>query len=139
MNLTATDLLNATDADLARYTGDPWPWQTRDLARKEQDRRSYLAKMAALEPGDGVHYTVGTDRYSATVVSITPSRHRIVVQDDEARQTGDYFGAQRWDCTPNPDGPLRTFTRRASGIYRERGCDHGILRAGRDHYQDPHL
>ena len=54
--------------------------------------------------------SVGSDRYGATVVEVSPKR--IVVQYDDARQTGDYYGNQQWEHTRNPNGRTVTFTLR---------------------------
>lgn len=65
---------------------------------------------AAITPGMGATVFAGSDCYGATVVFASPKR--IVVQYDDARQTGDYFGNQVWEHTPDAHGRTMTFTLR---------------------------
>lgn len=134
---TTEQIKTATDDELQRMTGDPWPWATRDAARDELARRRYVAAMAALQPGDGACYSIGSDRYAVTVIKRTPAT--ITVQMDHARNVGGPYPAQDWEFTPNPDGTVMVFTRRKDGGYRAKGGNCGFLRAGRDHYMDPHF
>lgn len=54
--------------------------------------------------GDGATYNVGSDRYAATVIKVTP--RTVTIQDDIAKATLDsnYFGDQKYTYTPDPSG-----------------------------------
>jgi hypothetical protein len=96
-----------------------------------------------IRPGMGATISCGSDRYGATVVEVSPKR--IVVQYDDARQTGDYFGNQVWEHTRDPNGRTVTFTLRTLKggrlCWAEEGCswrDSSRLSVGeRETYQDP--
>lgn len=57
--------------------------------------------------GDGATYSVGSDRYPATVIAKTA--HTVTLQDDtfKAGEGHNYFGSQVWVFSPNPEGPTR--------------------------------
>jgi hypothetical protein len=56
--------------------------------------------------GDGACYSVGSDRYPATVIAKTAKT--VTFQDDEFRagEGHNYFGAQNWVFSPNPNGHI---------------------------------
>tara|TARA_R100001510_G_scaffold48859_1_gene46917 strand:+ start:466 stop:786 length:321 start_codon:yes stop_codon:yes gene_type:complete len=94
--------------------------------------------------GDGATIFVGSDRYAATVVEVSKTGHRVIVQRDSATLVGgNFFGTvQEHEFRRNPDGKKTTFTRRRDGGYREQGCHYNgarFLGAGRDQYRDPHF
>lgn len=61
-------------------------------------------RTASIDLGTGACYSVGSDRYPATVIAKTPST--IIVQDDNftAGEGHNYFGAQVWNFSPNLNG-----------------------------------
>jgi hypothetical protein len=63
---------------------------------------------SAVNIGDGACYSVGSDRYPATVISKTT--RTITVQNDNftVAREHNYFGAQDYDFTPNPTGHTMT-------------------------------
>lgn len=91
--------------------------------------------------GQAATVYIGSDRYAATVVEATASK--VVVQEDtyKAQAGSDYFGDQKYDYFPNPDGRTWTFTLRKNGAFVIKG---GNLRSGigvsvgsRETYFDP--
>jgi hypothetical protein len=74
--------------------------------------------------GDAATYSVGSDSYPATVVKVSPSGHRVTLQDDSWKVTSgsmmdgsaDFKSASR----------LTSVTRRADGKYRLVGWDRGV-------------
>lgn len=86
--------------------------------------------------GDGATYSVGSDRYPATVIAKTA--HTVTVQDDlsTAGPGHNYFGAQNWLFSPNPNG--RTMVARWSA--KRNGFvanGHKIHVGARGAYQNP--
>ncbi len=49
--------------------------------------------------GEGMSGGFGGDCYSYTVTKVTPSGSTITLREDTAKQTGDYFGNQKWEVT----------------------------------------
>jgi len=96
-----------------------------------------------IRPGMGATVSCGSDRYGCTVIAATAKR--VVVQYDDARQTGDYYGHQRWEHTRDPNGRTVTFTLRTLKggrlCWAEEGRswrDSARLSVGvRETYQDP--
>lgn len=60
--------------------------------------------------GDGATYSIGSDRYAATVVKVEISKSgktiTVTIQDDnrEAAPGSNYYGKQEYIYTPNPNG-----------------------------------
>lgn len=77
--------------------------------------------------GEAATVYIGSDRYAATVVSVSPSK--VIVQEDtyKAQEGSDYFGDQKYDYFSNPDGRTWTFTLRKNGAFVIKG---GNLRSG---------
>jgi hypothetical protein len=96
-----------------------------------------------IRPGMGATVSCGSDRYGCTVIAATAKR--VVVQYDDARQTGDYYGHQRWEHYQDPNGRTATFTLRTLKggrlCWAEEGRswrDSARLSVGvRETYQDP--
>lgn len=65
-------------------------------------------RTADIELGTGACYAIGSDRYPATVIAKTAST--ITVQNDTftAGESHNYFGAQVWNFSPNPNGHTMT-------------------------------
>lgn len=86
---------------------------------------------------------IGSDRYGVTVVEV--SKKEIVVQFDEAKNEGDYYGIQRWVHTADPQGRTKRFTARTlkggGQVWAEAGQSwksSARLSVGyRDSYRDP--
>lgn len=91
--------------------------------------------------GDGVTYTVGSDRYPYTVVEIL-SPKKIAIQADFYRRTDNngYGGTQEYAYTPNPDAAREYISLRTDDSWRKVGES---LKSGRfiigkrQAYQDP--
>src|SRR5207247_2498802 len=90
------------------------------------------------EVGSGATYAIGSDRYAATVIKVSPSGHQVTVQDDEDRLTsGSPFSeAQTYEYLRNASGRVMTFTwSRKYGRYVNGGSYRltlGVRRAYRD-------
>lgn len=99
------------------------------------------ATSAPVTVGDAATVHIGSDRYAATVVAATPSA--VTVQDDtyKAQPDSDYFGNQKYDYFPNPDGRTWTFTRRKNGAFVLKGSAArngiGVSIGSRETYFDP--
>lgn len=81
---------------------------------------------------------IGSDRYPATVVKVSPSGKTITVRDDIATFVGHdgSFGVQKWTFSPDPKGRETTFRLTKRGWTR--GCYRLVL-GERDRYDDPHF
>ena len=91
-----------------------------------------------IEIGTGATYSVGSDRYPATVVAKTAKTVTVQSDDFRAGEGHNYFGAQNWICTPNPNRPktvLRWSEKRQRWIGN--GCAYHI--GHRSAYQNPSL
>ena len=57
--------------------------------------------------GQGACFTVGSDRYPATVIKVTAKT--VTLQEANATPAAghEYFGSQKYEFTPNPNGALR--------------------------------
>lgn len=88
------------------------------------------------------YYTSGSDRYPCTVVEVSESGHRVVVeQDDYTVVEGSiYEGNAKYEFIRRKGGVSLTFTRRKDGKYRLEGDSYNILVLGEwgAHY-DPHF
>ena len=87
-------------------------------------------------------YTSGSDRYPCTVVSVSRSGHRIVVEQDNQKVVSGsgQDGSAKYEFSRNPGGPNRVYTRRQDGSYRGAGGSYSRLVLGEwDAYYDPHF
>jgi hypothetical protein len=94
----------------------------------------------APQVGDGATWSPWTDCYAATVIAVSPSGHKITIQDDLATVVRGSVqdGSAEYECRPNPSGPVRTATRRKDGKYRLAGWSSGgYVGRGRREYRDP--
>jgi len=87
------------------------------------------------EVGMGATMAVGSDRYAYTIVEVSESGKTVKIQGDITINEGDYFGTQKWVCTPNLEGPIKTARLSKSGYYLVGGSF--VFMGFRDHYQDP--
>lgn len=85
--------------------------------------------------GMGATMVVGSDRYAYTIVKVSESGKTIVIQSDIEKQVGEYFGNQKWEHTPNPEGAMRTVRLGKSGMYKSLGTP--VYIGFRDSYRDP--
>ncbi len=78
-------------------------------------------------------YVIGLDAYPVTIIERSGSGAKIKVQYDDfkAGPNHDYFGEQKWNIIRNPNGRIKTFTRRKNGKYRPVGTDSGYLVIGK--------
>lgn len=95
---------------------------------------------ATVEPEVGMAATVvhWTDRTAATVVEVSKTGHKLVVQEDTATRTDSngMSDAQSYSYERNPDGRLYEATRRKDGSYRLKGGDSRVLLGHREKYRD---
>lgn len=89
-------------------------------------------------PGLAATYRIGSDRYAATVIAVSPTAKKATVQLDHATRT-DANGmseSQSYTYTRDPKGAVHVFYRGADGAYRDRkrggSCTFGVRR----HYHD---
>lgn len=98
--------------------------------------------------GDGCTYTIGTDEYPCTVVSVGPSGHRVDAVYDRISDRFHPEAGQEFEVDgllfQVGNGKPHTFTRRSTGdataprwTWIEKGHQHGHLTLGRSHYRDP--
>jgi len=93
--------------------------------------------------GDGATWGVGSDRYAGTVIGVSASGHRVLVQADVARVVsgGEHDGSARYKYERNENGRILIFTRRKNGVYRMQGwkTTGGVSFGVRCAYRDPHI
>lgn len=97
--------------------------------------------MTKIEIGQHGSYGVGSDAYPCTVVEVSPSGHRVVVEIDDFRAGPghDYYGQQVWVFERRVGGERVVFTRRRNGSYIVKGSTFGGLSLrGWFAAQDPH-
>ena len=85
-------------------------------------------------------YQVGSDRYPCTVIEVSRTGHRIVVQNADYRLCSGNIQSeeQRYLFTADPTGRTTVFTRRTNGRYLPVGCKSGSLNLGQySAYRDP--
>jgi hypothetical protein len=58
--------------------------------------------------GEGMSGGWGGDCYSYTVTAVSASGKTVTVKEDRAKQTGDYFGSQKWEVTEQGVGREET-------------------------------
>lgn len=75
------------------------------------------------EVGMGATLVFWTDRKGATIVEVSASGKRIVVQEDKATRTDSHgmSDAQSYEHTPDPDAPRTAYTLRKNGRYVREG------------------
>lgn len=91
--------------------------------------------------GDGATILYWTDRQAVTIIEVSKSGKRVVVQEDKATRT-DNLGmsdCQSYSYEPNPEGTKHVFTLRNNGRWvrqgdTKRGC--GLRVGTRDQYHD---
>lgn len=100
----------------------------------------------SLSFGDGATYTVGSDRYPATVVGWKEFKsgpnageiRDIIVQIDKYEHVSGQYPDAVYAYTRNPDGQLLTFRKNSKGQFVSGG--YSYLHVGhRRFYQDPHF
>lgn len=107
---------------------------------KERKERIYHARTPPV--GELATYCIGSDRYPYTVIEVSASGHRVVVQGRKRRRVDNngLGGAQRYITTENPEGDTMVVTRRKDGRYRPKGSKVGYVFFGEaDCYSDPHF
>ncbi len=97
--------------------------------------------------GDGMTYSIGTDRYPYTVIEVSSNGKSAIIQEDSCvmSSNGDYFGNQDWIISPNPNGPKREISLTAKKIgknivsfWKSKGGSSRFY-LGRSKYEDPHF
>lgn len=93
--------------------------------------------------GMGVTYSVGSDRYPATIVHISPSGKTIQIQDDNFKRV-DNNGIsedQSYVCSLYPNGKIQKATLRQNGRFLLSGWRTGgfVGFGHRSPYLDPHF
>lgn len=92
------------------------------------------------EVGMGCTIGIGSDSYAGTITFISPSGHKLTVQNDKATRTDNngMSEQQEYQYERNPLGRTMNFTRRKNGGYRGVGGNSYYLVLGRRRqYQDP--
>lgn len=98
------------------------------------------ASVALPAVGTPGSYSVGSDRYPCTVVEVSRTGHRIVVQNATYRLcSGNIQSEQQvYLFAADPTGRTTVFTRRSNGRYLPVGCKSGSLAIGQySAYRDP--
>jgi hypothetical protein len=101
-----------------------------------------LAGSASQAPAVGMGATIlgWTDRYAATIVEVSKTKHRVGVKRDKVKRldSNGQSESQRWLCVPDPNNPVEYFSRRKDGSYAAVGSRSACrLRIGeRNHYYD---
>lgn len=90
------------------------------------------------EVGMGATLVYWTDRAPATVVEVSKTGHKIVVQEDTATRTDSngMSDAQSYSYERNESGRLHEATRRKDGSYRLKGGTTRVLLGNRSKYHD---
>lgn len=88
--------------------------------------------------GDGATVVHWTDRTACTVVEVSKTGHRVVVQEDKATRTDSngMSDAQSYEFSRNENGSTYEATRRKDGSYRVKGSTERVLMGVRSHYHD---
>ena len=81
---------------------------------------------------------IGSDTYPCTVIAVSPSGHRITVQQDRVVRYTPFPESRGAEFARNENGETTIFTRRRDGRYRQAGCNYGGLSLGEwAAYRDP--
>jgi len=99
--------------------------------------------MPTVFEGDGVTYTIFTDRRAGTVIDVSPSGKTITIQLDKATRIDEngMSESQEYEYERDPDGQILKFTwrKKVNGFKlvgtRARECG-SYLTAGRHEYRD---
>ena len=77
--------------------------------------------------GDGVTIHGWSDRTPGTIIQVSASGHRIVVQEDNAIRLDNngMSESQEYRYERDPNGPIHIVTRRKNGSYRVAGGNSG--------------
>lgn len=70
-------------------------------------------------------YHIGSDCYPYTVIAMSPSGHRVTLQERKARRVdnnGAWSDCQTYITVDDDNGRTMTATRRKDGAYRAKGC-----------------
>lgn len=87
--------------------------------------------------GQGATVGIGSDRYAATVIAVSPSGHKVTVQYDKATRT-DNRGLDEWQeytYEADPHGTIQVFYRNQRGHYR--ASSYRLSLGVRSAYLDP--
>jgi len=90
------------------------------------------------EVGDGATLVYVSDREPATVIKVSKSGHKIVVQEDASTRTDNngMSECQVYKFKRNRSGLTREATRRKDGSYRVKGTQMRVLIGLRSKYYD---
>jgi hypothetical protein len=90
------------------------------------------------EVGMGATVILWSDRKAATIIEVSKTAHRVVVQFDTATRvdSNGMSDAQSYTYEPNPEGGVETYSRRRDGSYRVVGGQGRLLLNVRDAYHD---
>lgn len=95
-------------------------------------------------PTIGTHgsFSVGSDRFPCTVVEVSKSGHRVVVEEDRVTEWEPHPSGYPVSFARREGGPRVTFTRRKNGSYRRAGTNgygSGVSFGEWGAYHDPHF
>lgn len=90
------------------------------------------------EVGMGATLSVGSDRFPVTIIQVTQSGKRIVIQEDEAIRTDDYGMSeiQTYAFVVNTSGTIHIATLRKGGLYRITGRKTPVYIGERSRYHN---
>lgn len=106
------------------------------MDRNDDDRK----EITVPEVGMGCTMGIGSDSYAGTIIEVSRTGHRVVVQQDKATRTDNngMSESQEYSYERNPNGKKDVFTRRRNGRYLGVGTTYFYLGLGyRRQYQDP--
>lgn len=83
-------------------------------------------------PQVGTHgsFGIGSDSYPCTVIAVSPSGHRVTVQEDRVVRYTPFPDSVGVEFERDTNGRTTVFTRRRNGRYREAGANYGGLSLG---------
>jgi hypothetical protein len=90
-----------------------------------------------LRIGQGCSYSVGSERYPATIVGITAKSVTVQADDFTAAPGHDSYGTQRWEFSPNTSSKAMTFRLNKHGSLSHGDAYYLDVERGRRAYQDP--
>jgi hypothetical protein len=88
--------------------------------------------------GMGATIQYHSDREPATIIEVSPSGKRIVIQEDSVKRTDNngMSECQTYEYSPNPEGTIHVATLRKDGHYRLVGQKTSVYVGARSKYYD---
>ena len=115
---------------------DPNPQET--MRHMPTTQTASLPTPSLIVVGTHGSYSVGSDTYPCTVVEVSKSGHRVVIETDETTKWTAFPDSRGVEFARREGGRRMVFTRRADGHYRMAGANFGGLSlSGWYSHQDP--